>query len=210
MRRKHVSEEKNRKENGCPNCEHEQIKEELDVKKRIKEKLERKDEEIESLKKEVDRYKNEYYRAFADTQNLRKNLERDHRDALKYRSEGFLEKLLPVIDSFNIALKTKPEDPVLKNYLKGFEFIYSNILEALQSEGVVEIDPKIGDKLNTNTMHAVDVEEKEGPPDLVTKVYSLGMKLHDKVIRPAMVVVSKPPTIKETNEGNNASEKLDA
>lgn len=204
-----MSEDK-KKENTCPNCEHEEVKEELDIKKRVKEKLEKKDEEIESLKKELEHYKNEYYRAFADTQNLRKNLEKDHREALKYRAEGFLEKLLPIIDSFNIALETKSEDPMLKNYLKGFEFIYSNIIGALQSEGATEIKPKIGEKMDTSIMHAIDVEEKDGPPNLVTKVYSVGMRLHDRIIRPAMVIVSKAPATKEQKSGNDASEKIDA
>ena len=117
-------------------------------KKAYKEKLLKKDEEIEKLKKEIEKWKNDYYLAFADTQNLRKALEKDYSNALKYRAEGFLEKLLPVIDSFNLALQSKPTDPALLNYLTGFEYIYKNIVSALESEGVSEIKPQINSKFD--------------------------------------------------------------
>lgn len=180
---------------------------EMDMKKSFKEKINKKDEEIAVLKGEIDHWKNEYYRAYADTQNLRKALEKDHREAVKYRAEGFIEKLLPVIDSFNMALQTKPEDPKIRNYLTGFEFIYNNLTSAIESEGAKEIKPLIGEKFDEATMHAVDVEEKDGEPNLITKVYSVGMKLHDRIIRPAMVMVSKKPTLKEEKK---ESEKTDA
>ena len=56
-----------------------------------KKKLEKANEEIEKLKAEANHWKNEYYRAYADTKNLRNNLEQDYKNALKYRSEGFIE-----------------------------------------------------------------------------------------------------------------------
>ena len=74
-------------------------------KKAYKEKLLKKDEEIEKLKKEIEKWKNDYYLAFADTQNLRKALEKDYSNALKYRAEGFLEKLLRLLCSLNIRFR---------------------------------------------------------------------------------------------------------
>ena len=78
-------------------------------------------EEIERLTAEVNHWKNEYYRAYADTKNLRTSLERDHSKAMKYRAEGFIDSLLPVLDSFHMALQNEPTDPALKNYLTGFQ-----------------------------------------------------------------------------------------
>lgn len=183
-----------------------EVETEVDMKKSFKDKLAKKEEEINTLKSEVDHWKNEYYRAYADTQNLRKALEKDHREAVKYRAEGFIEKLLPVVDAFNMALQTKPTDPQIKNYLTGFEFIYNNLTSAIESEGAKEIKPSIGEKFDESTMHAVDVEVKDGEENLVTRVYSVGMKLHDRIIRPAMVIVSKRPAKEEKKE----SEKTDA
>lgn len=181
------------------------------TKKAFKEKLSKKDEEIENLKKEVDKWKNDFYRVYADTQNLRNDLEKDYRRSIKYRSEGFIEKLLPVIDSFNIALQTKPTDPLLLNYLAGFEFIYKNLIQALESEGVSEIRPKVGDKFNPNFMNAIDTVEDEGDENIIKQVYCVAIKLHDRIIRHANVVVSKKPANK-TGENNkeNTSSTLEA
>lgn len=169
-------------------------------KKAYKEKLLKKDEEIEKLKKEIEKWKNDYYLAFADTQNLRKALEKDYSNALKYRAEGFLEKLLPVIDSFNLALQSKPTDPALLNYLTGFEYIYKNIVSALESEGVSEIRPQINSKFDASTMNAIDTVLDDGEENLVKQIYCVGIKLHDRIIRHANVVVSKKPQEKTNVE----------
>ena len=75
-----------------------------EIKKKEKKKDTKKEEEIVKLSSEVDHWKNEFYKAYADTQNLRKSLEKDHKTAMKYRAEGFIDNLLPVLDSFHMAL----------------------------------------------------------------------------------------------------------
>ena len=166
-------------------------KEELheELPKKEKKKLEKFLEEIEKLKAEANHWKNEYYRAYADTKNLRNNLEQDYKNALKYRSEGFIEELLPILDSFHMALANEPSDPTLKNYLTGFQYVYRNMVAVLENEGVSELVPEVGKKFDPNTMDAVDTVEGE-QDNLVTKVYGNGYKLHDRIIRPAKVQVS--------------------
>ena len=175
---------------------------EVPSKKKFKEKLEKKDEEIEALKAEVDHWKNEYYRAYADTQNLRKALEKDHHEALRYRLEGVVENLLPILDSFQMAVNNAPEDkPELKNYVLGFAYIYRNLVNVLEEEGVKEIAPKDGDKFDIKTMEAVETIEDENE-NIVKKVYSNGYMLHDHLVRPARVLVSKKKEnkVKENKE----------
>lgn len=178
------------------------------VNKKEKKKVEKQAEEIEKLKAEVDHWKNEYYRAYADTKNLRNNLERDFKEAMKYRSEGFIDELLPVLDSFHMALASEPSDPALKNYLVGFQYVYRNLVSVLENEGVTEITPKIGEKFNPNTMNAVDTVEGEDE-NIVTKVHGNGYKLHDRIVRPAMVQVSVRK-VENKEETKDASEKMDA
>ena len=174
-------------------------------------KIEKLKEEIEKLEADVNHWKNEYYRAYADTQNLRKSLEKDHQEAMKYRSEGILDELLPILDSFYVVLKNEPEDPALKNYLIGFQFIYRNLVSVLENEGVKEISPNVGDKFDANTMNAVETEEKDGEEGLITKVMTKGYKLHDRLVRPANVVVSKhPEPQKEEIKEESNEEKFDA
>ena len=175
--------------------------------KKEKKKIERLQEEKEKLQAEVDHWKNEYYRAYADTKNLRNNLENDHRQALKYRSEGFIEELLPILDSFHVVLQKEPEDPALKNYLIGFQYIYKNLVSVLENEGVTEISPEIGQIFDSSVMAAVDTVE--GEDNLITRVYCKGYKLHDRIIRPANVQVSVKKVEQEEKQ-EDSNNNLDA
>ena len=168
--------------------------------------------ELEKLQAEVNHWKNEYYRAYADTQNLRKSLAKDHQEAMKYRAEGFIDELLPVLDSFHIVLSNEPEDPNLKNYLIGFQFIYKNLVAALENEGVSEISPNIGDKFDASVMNAVELQESEGEENRVLKVVTKGYKLHDRLIRPVNVIVSGHPKKEEDDkpQEEKSAQKFDA
>ena len=187
---------------------------EKDIKVEIKEKKSKEEkkikeleEQLAKLKADVEHWKNEYYRAYADTQNLRKSLEKEHSDIIKYRAMGFIEDLLPVLDSFHMALANEPTSQELKNYLVGFQFVYRNLINVLENEGVKEISPNIGDKFSDKSMNAVDVTVQEGEENLVAKVYAKGYELHGRLIRPAQVSVSKNK--KEENEPKE-SVKADA
>ena len=162
----------------------------------LNEEIVRLDEEIAKQKADADHWKNEYYRAYADTKNLRNSLEKEHKEAIKYRSEGFIEDLLPILDSFYMALANEPTDPALRNYLVGFQYIYRNLVSVLENEGVNEISPEVGKPFDPAIMQAVDTIE--GEDGLITKVYMKGYKLHDRIIRPANVQVSIAP--KENKE----------
>jgi molecular chaperone GrpE len=189
-------------------AENEELREE-NFSKKEKKKVDKLVEEVEKLKADVDHWKNEYYRAYADTKNLRSSLEKDFKEAMRYRSEGFIEELLPILDSFHMALANEPTDPALKNYLTGFQYVYRNLVSVLENEGVTEMSPKVGDKFDPHTMNAVDTVEEEEEENKVVKIYGKGYKLHDRVIRPAMVQVSVRKV--ENKEENKASdEKIDA
>lgn len=157
--------------------------------KKAKKKIDELTEVLAKAKAEVEHWKNEYYRAYADTKNLRNKLEKDYRDSLKYRSEGFIDELLPILDSFQSVLSQEVEDPALKNYLIGFQYVYKNLLTVLENEGVSTIAPKVEDKFDPATMDAIDTVEAE-KANIITKVYGNGYKLHDRLIRPAKVQVS--------------------
>ena len=109
---------------------------------KITKQLEEKEKALEKANSDIDHWKNEYYRAYADTQNLRKSLEEDARTAYRYRSEGFLANLLPALDAFHIALQNEPPSPETKNYLVGFSYIYNSLVKVLTDEGVSEIAPQ--------------------------------------------------------------------
>ena len=181
----------------------EELEQEEKASKKKKDKLQRKEEEIESLKAEVNHWKNEYYRAYADMQNLRKTLEKDHHEAIRYRAEGFIENLLPILDSFHMVLSNSPDNPEIKNYVTGFNFVYRNLVSVLEEEGVKEIAPKENDHFDPKFMEAVETIECEEDENKVKKVYANGYMLHDHLIRPARVLVSK----KKSQESSKKDEE---
>ena len=173
-------------------------------KKSFQRKINKLNEEKVKAQADAEHWKNEYYRAYADTRNLRNQLEKDHQSAMKYRAEGFIDELLPVLDSFYAVLKNEPTNPDLKNYLIGFQYIYKNLTSVLENEGVSEIAPKVGDKFSPETMNAVETVESDGEENLIVDVHVKGYKLHDRLIRPANVTVS----VKKKE--NNDQQKIDA
>ena len=159
-------------------------------------------EKIEKLEADLAHWQNEYYRAYADMQNLRKAIEADHREAIKYRAEGFIDELLPILDGFHMALQNEATTTEMKNFLIGFQYIYRNLVTALENEGVKEIAPKPGDKFSPDTMNAVETVESDGEENLVVDVHLRGYKLHDRLIRPANVTVS----VKHKEESKSESD----
>jgi molecular chaperone GrpE len=163
-------------------------------------KIDKKNKREEELRKqldqaqaEIDKWKNKYYMAYADMENARKLNDKNYSEALKYRASGFVDQLIPILDAFSIALDMKVSDEKVKQYLIGFDHIYKQIIEMLKAEGVTNIIPSIDDDFDYKTMHAMDTIIDEGPPNKVKKVYAKGYKLKDRIIRAAMVSVSKQP-----------------
>lgn len=165
-------------------------------------------EELDKAKADADHWKNEYYKAYADTQNLRRSLEAEQRTMYRYRAEGFLEGLLPALDAFHMALDNPAPTKEAANYQIGFTYIYNQIIQALGNEGLCELTPKVGDAFDANYMNAIEaVEDAESEPNKVLKVHSKGYKLHDRLIRAAMVTVSKKPAEKKEEEPAAEEEK---
>ena len=166
------------------------------MKASYKKKLEKKDEEIEKAKADMEHWKNEYYKAYADMANLRKDIEKDHQEIKKYRIEGFVDNLVRILDAFDMALKNEKKNEETKNYLTGFKYVYSQLIDLIKSEGVEVIEPKIGDKFDETTMHAVETVEDDGEENIVKVVSCKGYKLYNHLIRASMVVTTKHPSKK--------------
>lgn len=149
------------------------------------------EEENEALHKEVERLKNEYAKAYADTENTRRRLNQEAEMNRKYRIQSFALEILPVIDNLERALAQNVESEEAINYRKGVEMIYVQLVNALKNEGVEEID--VLDKpFDANFSQAIMVEKKEGvEPNIVIEVLQKGYKLKDRILRASMVKVSE-------------------
>ncbi len=171
----------------------EEIKEEA-VEEVENEEIEEVDEQaklIDELTEEIAKLKNDFARAYADTENLKKRLTKEADNAKKYRFKDSALELLPIVDNMAMALNVQSEDPALLNYVKGFEMIYKQFIAVLDKEGVKEIEAE-GKPFDHNTMQALMQEAVEGVESgMVVQVLQKGYMLKDRILRPALVKVSE-------------------
>lgn len=170
-------------------------KDEQKKEKEAKKGLFKKKEELEKkkLQEENAALKDKFLRVNAEMQNMRRRMEEEKSNLLKYEGEDLIKKLLSVIDNFERAIKmddTNLEDEVSK-FLNGFKMIYGNLNSTLQSYDIHAIDV-LNKPFDPNTMEAVMTEEVEGvESNIVIDELQKGYTYRGKVIRYAMVKVSK-------------------
>ena len=151
------------------------------------------DAEKKKLQEEVAIYKDKYLRTSAEMQNMKRRMEEERANLLKYDGEELIKKLLPVVDNFERAISMDDAnlEDELSKFLNGFKMIYGNLNDTLQGYEVIVMDI-LGQPFDPNTMNAVLVEEAEGvEPNTVIDVLQKGYTYKGKVIRYAMVKVSK-------------------
>ena len=151
------------------------------------------DAEKKKLQEEVAIYKDKYLRTSAEMQNMKRRMEEERANLLKYDGEELIKKLLPVVDNFERAISMDDAnlEDELSKFLNGFKMIYGNLNDTLQGYEVIAMDI-LGQPFDPNTMNAVLVEEAEGvEPNTVIDVLQKGYTYKGKVIRYAMVKVSK-------------------
>ncbi len=152
------------------------------VLKKLREKLRK----CEVEKKE---YLDGWQRMRADFANARKDDDTRRGEMIKFASEGLVEDMLPVLDSFSMAFGNKEAwEKVDANWRKGVEYIHAQILSVLESRGLIEIGI-VGEKLDPRNHIATEVvvTEDTAKEDTVSEVVQKGYRLHSKVIRPAKV-----------------------
>lgn len=156
-----------------------------------KDKVAELEKKISELEEEVAKQKNAYFKAYADTENLRKRLQSEAETTRKYRIQSFALEVLPVLDSMERALAVKSDDENIKNYVKGFEMIHDQLVAVLEKEGVKEIDA-LNQPFDHNVHQALMQEPVEGVESgIVVEVLQKGYMLKDRVLRAALVKVSE-------------------
>ena len=130
-------------------------------------------------------------RLTADFDNFRKRAQRDKDEARQFANQGLLEKLLPVLDNFEMALTAvKDADPSVRD---GVQMILDQLLSVLKESGVEPVDA-LGQPFDPNLHEALSQEETtEAEEGTVVQQVQCGYKLNDRLVRPARVVVAKAP-----------------
>ncbi len=144
----------------------------------------------ESTAANADEENDKYVRLMAEFQNYKKRVSKEKSDIRQYATEKLITELLPVLDNFERALASKAEDDPA-GYAKGMELIFTQMKTAFEKSGLAEVEAQ-GQDFDPMKHNAVLTEEcEELESGKVSKVLQKGYLLNDKVIRPAMVAVTK-------------------
>src|SRR5688500_11797570 len=131
----------------------------------------------------IEQQRDTMMRAVADAENARKRAQGEATAARKYALERFAEGLLPVMDSLEAAQKTGD--------ISGVELTLKQLRSALEKSSIHEIDPKPGERFDPHRHQAMAAVEADSEPNTIVSVMQKGYRLHDRVLRPALVTVAK-------------------
>jgi len=147
---------------------------------------------LAAAEERADKASEQVLRAHAEMENLRRRTERDLENAHKYALETIANELLPVKDSLEMAIGSSVgEDADVKKMLEGVELTLRMLTNAMGKNGITEVDP-INEKFDPELHQAMTIQESnEVEANTVITVFQKGYLLNGRLLRPAMVVVSK-------------------
>jgi molecular chaperone GrpE len=129
-------------------------------------------------------------RMAADFSNYRKRTDNERIEFAKFAKSDLIEKLLDVLDAYDRALATVPDELKGSSWVEGMWLIERKLRQILEAEGLTSID-SLGQPFDPYQHEAVAHVESEAPEGTVIKEHQKAYRLHDRVIRPAMVTVAK-------------------
>lgn len=143
---------------------------------------------IRAAERKAEEHHDAWLRAKAETENMRRRADEDVAKAAKFAAEKFAGAMLPVKDSLEAALNT--ENQTVESLREGVELTLKQLVSAFDGANIVEEDP-IDTKFDPNRHQAIGTLESEAEPNTVVQVLQKGYLIHDRVLRPALVMVSK-------------------
>lgn len=148
---------------------------------------------LEELLQEAERKAQEHYDAWmyakAESENIRRRAHEDTDKARKFALEKFSGELLAVKDSLEAALAIETTD--VASYRNGVELTHKQLVSVFEKFNITEVHP-VGEKFDPHQHQAISMVEAEAEPNTVVQVLQKGYTLHERVLRPALVMVAKP------------------
>ncbi len=151
--------------------------------------------ELEAAQAEIAQLKDAYLRAKAEEDNVRRRAEKEVANSRKFAVEGFAKEMVNVFDSLKLAAAVEvadDADDAVKSIHEGVGITLKQLQSGFAKYALTEIAPEVGDKLDPNLHQAMTmVESEDVDSGCVINVIQAGFQLHDRLLRPAMVVVAK-------------------
>jgi len=150
-------------------------------------------EEIAQLKEENSSLKDMYLRKQAEFENFRKRMTREKQEAIRFSNTDLILDLVSIIDDFERAIKSADESQDFESFKEGISMIESQFVGMLEKKWGLQRITAQDEEFDPQQHEAMMMEEREDhDTSRVLEVYQRGYKLHDRVIRPSKVKVSRP------------------
>lgn len=154
---------------------------------RLKKAIKKEDAHIDAKDAKIRELTESLQRLQADFENYRKAVDRQRQDFFKYAHADVIEELLPILDSFELALKNRDKQ---EDFIKGVELIFAQLYQLLEKEGLRKIEAD-GKKFDPYKHEVLMTEKSDKEEDIILEELQKGYMLGDKVIRHSKVKVSK-------------------
>lgn len=157
--------------------------------------------ELQEKAAKADEYWDRLLRERAELDNFKKRAVRDRLEAIRYANEDLLERLLPIMDNFEMALQAaeNPDNASVESIKTGITMIHGQLKSFLAEAGLEEIDA-LGKKFDHNHHEAISHQEsEEAEEETVIQQTRKGYKLRERLLRPASVVVAKKPSPEDSS-----------
>ena len=157
---------------------------------------------VRLLENDLQKWRDLALRTTADLDNYRKRMARDREDAVRFANQSMLEELLPVLDNFEMGMSAAAEEQGSMLYI-GLDMVRKQFSDWLDGHGVSRVEVSIGDEFDPSLHEAMAQEASdEVEQGRILRVTRIGFRMHDRLLRPATVVVSSGPEQEgEASEG---------
>ena len=172
------------------------------------------EELIEKLNEEITSLKDQRLRAIAELENFRKRAEKDQSDALKYGISNFAKEIINIRDNIERAQSSISDEAknneAIKSVIEGIDLIAQSVVSTFEKIGIKKIE-SLNEKFDHNLHQAMmEIENEELEPGTIVQELIPGYTLHDRLLRPAMVGVSKKSKKIEDNADKSAPEEIES
>ena len=169
---------------------------------------------IEKLNEEITSLKDQRLRAIAELENFRKRAEKDQSDALKYGISNFAKEIINIRDNIERAQSSISDEAknneAIKSVIEGIDLIAQSVVSTFEKIGINKIE-SLNEKFDHNLHQAMmEIENEELEPGTIVQELIPGYTLHDRLLRPAMVGVSKKSKKNEDNADKSAPEEIES
>ncbi|RMH34615.1 MAG: nucleotide exchange factor GrpE [Nitrospirae bacterium] len=153
-------------------------------------------EELTKKTQEYNELQEKYLRLAAEFENYKRRIQREQVEQIKFANEKILKELLTTVDNLERAIQCGRDQQTVGALLEGVELTYKHLVDTLTKFGVKQIE-SAGQPFDPSKHQAVaQVEAPSTPPNMVVEEYQKGYLLNERILRPAMVTVSKEPSDK--------------